>query len=377
MSKKPRKYNILILTNVRWWNATAFYAVNIGRILKENGHQVTIGCRKKYPAFSQAASHGLHAVSLGFDGLNIPSLLRNFLKLLRFIREHDIQLINTHRSEDHTFALLAKLLTGVKVVITRGDRRPISRNPLSFFKYRWCDAVILTCRSIQEKNRHIFETINKNVQVIYGSVNEKLLKPARDKKSTLEKYGIDTGKQIVGIAGRLSPVKGHATFIKAAAKVLKQVKDVYFIIAGKEVEIKRSDIVHMLDELEIEDHFILLPQIDDITEVMNLFDIGVITSIGSETISRVLLEYMFLHKPVIGTRINAINEIIQPGGNGALVMPEDSTTLSNEIKKLLADKPLMKAYGENSFRLYRQHYSEQRFYEKTIQVFQKVFSLEQ
>ena len=372
MSKKPRKYNILILTNVRWWNATAFYAVNIGRILKENGHQVTIGCRKVYPAFSQAASHGLNVVPLGFDGLNIFSLLKSFFKLLRFIREHDIHIINTHRSEDHTFALLAKFLTGVKVVITRGDRRPISRNPLSLLKYRWCDAVILTCRSILEKNRHIFETITKNVRVIYGSVNEEHLKPSRDKKSTLEKYGIDTGKQIVGIAGRLSPVKGHATFIKAAAKVLEQEKDVFFIIAGKEVEIKRSDIVNMLDALKIADHFILLPQIDDITEVINLFDIGVITSIGSETISRVLLEYMFLQKPVIGTRINAIREIIQPGINGALVMPEDPTVLSNEIKKLLADRSLMKTYGENSRSLYQQNYSEDRFYEKTIRVFENL-----
>ena len=149
------------------------------------------------------------------------------------------------------------------------------------------------------------------------------------------------------------------------------------MIAGKEVEVKRSDIIHMLDELKIADHFRLLPEIDDIADLMNTFDIGVITSTGSETISRVLLEYMVLQKPVIGTRINAIGEIIQPGVNGALVMPGNPTALADEIKKLLSNASLMKAYGENSFTLYRQYFSEDRFYEKTVRVFNQVFPLNQ
>lgn len=370
MSKKPLKYNILILINVRWWNATAFYAVNIARLLKNNGHQVTIGCRKEYPAYRQALSLGLNALPLGFDGLNIPLLLKNTFGLLDFVRKNDIHIINAHRSEDHFFALLAKFFTGVKVIVTRGDQRPISRNPVGFLKYRWCDALILTCRRIYQKNRHVLQPVKGKVHVIYGSVHEARLETSRDRKQTMEKYGIALGKRVVGIAGRLSPVKGHAVFIKAAAEVLKEVKNVVFVIAGKEVEIKRKDLVHMLEKSKVADHFILLPQIDDIADLMNLFDIGVITSLGSETISRVLFEYMFLKKPVIGTRVNAIAEIIQPGVNGALVMPKNSQDLADEIKKLLADASLMKAYGENSYRLYSRNYSEAAFYRDTMRVFE-------
>ena len=376
MSKTSRKYNVLILTNVRWWNATAFYAVNIGRILKQNGHRVTIGCRKKYPAYQKARACGLKAVSLGFDGLKLPSLIKNFFKLVRYIRKHDIHIINAHRSEDHTFALLAKRVTGVKVVVTRGDRRRISRGPLSLFKYRTSDAVILTCKSILEKNRHIFDAATNNVQVIYGSVDEKRLVPTGDKQRTMGKYGFDAGKRVVGISGRLSPVKGHITFIKAAANVLETITDVAFVVAGKNVEIKRSELIHTLEQMGIADHFTLLGEIDDIADVMNTFDIGVITSIGSETISRVLLEYMALQKPVIGTRINAIGEIIQPGVNGALVLPGDPTALADEIKKLLSDASLMNSYGRNSLRLYRQNFSEGRCYEKTMQVFDGIFALD-
>jgi glycosyltransferase involved in cell wall biosynthesis len=272
---------------------------------------------------------------------------------------------------------LVKLFSNVKVVITRGDRRPLSRRRASLFKYRWCDGVILTCRSIYQKNRNIFEPIRHKVHVIYGSVDETRRTPTRNNAATLAKYRLDPGKRIVGIAGRLSPVKGHEVFMRAAAEVVKKFNDTLFLIAGKEVEVRHNELREIARHMNIERHIKLLPRIDDIADVMNCFDIGVIASLGSETISRVLLEYMYLCKPVVGTRVNAIAEIIQPGVNGALVMPEDPATLAHEIKKLLNDPVLMKTFGENSLRLYRQNFSEDRFYEKTIQVFEKALRLDE
>ena len=105
---------------------------------------------------------------------------------------------------------------------------------------------------------------------------------------------------------------------------------------------------------------------------MDLFDIGVVTSVSSETISRVLLEYMFLHKPVIGTMVNAIGEIVQPGINGELIRLKDHIELSQSIKKILEDRSLRKAYGENSYRLYKKNYSEEIFYKNYIQVFKDI-----
>jgi len=90
MLKNLSKYNVLILVNVRWWNATAFYAINIARILKENKHKVIVGCNKNYPAYSMAKKYGLDVIDLNFYGYNI--------------------------FEDHTFAFLAKLFTKVKFI---------------------------------------------------------------------------------------------------------------------------------------------------------------------------------------------------------------------------------------------------------------------
>ena len=372
MPKQPSTYNILILINVRWWNATAFYAVNIGRILKKKGHRVFIGCHQDYPAFKIARSYGLHVVPINFSGFHIPSLMKNLLRMVRFVKTNHIHIINAHRSEDHTFAVLTKHLTGVKVVLTRGDRRRISHSPLSSLKYRLADAAILTCRNLLIQNKHVFDPLKRKTAVIYGSIDEDHFKPTRPAWETRKKYLLDPGKKIVGMVGRLSPVKDPGTFIEAAARILDRQKDVSFILAGKEVEIKTADLMRHIHQRNIQDHVVVLPQIDDIADLMNIFDVGVVTSTASETISRVLLEYMFLQKPVIGTRVNAIGEIIQPGINGDLISPGDATALSDKIAHLLEKDRLRAEYGENSLRLYQRNYSEERFYEKTHQVFKTI-----
>jgi glycosyltransferase involved in cell wall biosynthesis len=371
MPTQAPTYNILILINVRWWNATAFYAVNIGRILKKKGHRVFIGCREDYPAFKIARSYGLEVVPFNFSGLHIPGLVTNLFQMARFVKNNHIHIINAHRSEDHTFAVLTNRLTGVKVVLTRGDRRRISHSPLSSLKYRLADAAIVTCRSLLVQNKHVFDPLKEKTAVIYGSIDEDHFKPTRPASETRKKYQIDPRTKVVGLVGRLSPVKDPGTFIKAAAHVLERQKEVLFVIAGKEVEIKTSHLMGDICQRNIQDHVRLLPHVDDIADLMNMFDVGVVTSTASETISRVLLEYMFLKKPVIGTRVNAIGEIIQPGINGERIAPGDAIDLSNKIVRLLENAGLRSEYGQKSFQLYQTDYSEERFYEKTKQVFDK------
>ncbi|MDD5066692.1 MAG: glycosyltransferase family 4 protein [bacterium] len=362
--------NILILINVRWWNATAFYAVNISRILHKNGHRVIVGCSPGFPAFQKARNFGLETAALNFYGYNIFRLIRDFFRMLRLIRKEKIMVINAHRSEDQAFALLAKLLTGVRFVITRGDQRRIRRGLFSRIKYSLADAVVLTCRSILEQNRKALP--KKKVSVIHGSVDEEHFRMTKKKEHAAKKYGVDPKNIVIGMAGRLDYVKDQYTFVNACGLAAKQLKKVSFIVAGKQEHIKMEELHHLAQKWNIEKKLILLPRVTDIPDVINLFDISVITSIGSETISRVLLEYLYLKKPVIGTDINVIPEIIRPGYNGEIVKPGDYHSLAERIINLARDRRTMKLYSRNSFSLYKKFYSEKIFYKEYNRVFQSV-----
>ncbi len=365
-------HGILILINVRWWNATAFYAVNLARILHNNGHKVFVGCRRSYPAFEMARTHGLNTVHLNFYGFNIVALASSFFRMLWLIRKENLQLINSHRSEDHTFALLAKLLTRAKFVLTRSTKRKITRNPLSTMRYRLCDAMIVTCRSILEKNHSVLLPIIDKINVIHGSTDEENFGLSPAPNDVRHRFGIPGDKVIVGIVGRLSRTKDQHTFIQAAARVLDARKDVFFVIAGKDANVTGVELTRQLRQLSIEKHFSMISHIDNIDALMRLIDIGVISSVRSETISRVLLEFMYLKKPVIGSRVNSIGEIIQPGITGELFSPGDDAALADRILHLAANPDQRTLMGAHAFDLYQRAYSEKVFLESSLTAFDTI-----
>jgi glycosyltransferase involved in cell wall biosynthesis len=373
LSRGKKDPAILILINVRWWNATAFYAINIARILHKRGHRVIVGCNPAYPAYEMARALGISVAPLNFHGANIFGLMKSFRTMLRLIRKEQIRIINSHRSEDHTFGLLAKFLTGTKLVITRGDQRPIKKNGLSGLRYRFSDAVILTCRSILRQNRPIFNCIRNRVTVIYGSVNEDHFIPRKNPEDTAAKYDIPPDHIVVGMVGRISRIKDQESFLRSAAAVALIRKDIVFIVAGKAVDLDKAQLKKPLEGLGIIDRFRFLPEVNDIVDIINLLDIGVIVSVDSETISRVLLEYMYLKTAVIGTNVNVIGEIVIPGVTGELIQPGDSASLGRWILKLATRASLRKTYATSGYEHYLRHFAEDRFYAGYMEVFQRLF----
>lgn len=366
------QHRVLILINVRWLNATAFYAVNIGRILHNHGHRVIVGCDPGYPAYKLAHSLGLPVAPLGFGGLNPIRLVRNWHRLLKLIRTERIEIVNPHRSEDHSFALLAKLFTGIRVVITRGDQRRIRSGWLSGLRYRLADALIVTCRAIADQNPDIFLPMARRVHVIYGSVDEDRFAKTAAMPSPWLPAPYPDGPLVLGMVGRISKTKDQFTFIRAAALIAQCHPKVVFLIAGDGVDDPKRGIVRQLAANGLSARFRLIPRVPEIGPVIERIDIGVIASVRSETISRVLLEFFYFKKPVIGTRVNVIAEMIQTGVNGELFSPGDERTLAALMDKLIRSADLRARYGQNAYRDYQTQYTQTVFRQKYESVLSQV-----
>ncbi|MEJ2639749.1 MAG: glycosyltransferase, partial [Desulfosarcinaceae bacterium] len=280
--------------------------------------------------------------------------------LLRSIKDFKIDIVNSHRSEDHSFAWIAKTVSGVRWVLTRGDQRKITSSPLSALKYRRSDAIILTCESIF-KNNPIFAMTPRTPSIVYGSVDQDHFRTSQAKPALLQRFGLRKDHLHVGWVGRLSPVKDPWTYLRAIAQLPADLPPTTFILAGPPCEISHADLAVEAERLGIEERVVQLSTVDNIADLMSLLDIGVITSVASETISRVLLELMYLGKPVIGTAVNAIAEIIDPGATGALIAPKAPRELARQMELLLKDSALRKRYGHNAEARYRSRYSEAQF----------------
>ena len=70
--------------------------------------------------------------------------------------------------------------------------------------------------------------------------------------------------------------------------------------------------------------------------------------------------------------MNVIKEIIEPGVNGDLIKCRDHIALAESIIKIIKNKNLMKKYGNNSFKLYKEKYSEEVFYKQYMDVLERI-----
>lgn len=360
---------VLILINVRWWNATAFYAINTARILKKNNYIVYVGSKKNSPPYNKAKEYNIDTIELNFESFNLLKLIKNFYRMLKFIKKNKIDIINAHRSEDHTFAALTKIFCNVKFIITRGDRRKIRNNLFSRLIYKSADIIILTAKCIYYQNEEFLKPFKNKIRIIYGSSDEEHFKITKSKTETAKKYKINLKNKIVGMIGRFDYVKDQYTFLKAAGLVAKKYKNVFFILAGKEEHIKINEMLNIAKTENIENKLKILTVIDDIADVVNLFDVAVITSIDSETICRVALEYLSLGKAVVATNVNVIPEIIKNNYNGIIVEPKNYSQLADAILKILKSKKILKKFQNNSKSLYKKYYSEEKFFIKLNEIF--------
>jgi len=169
--------------------------------------------------------------------------------------------------------------------------------------------------------------------------------------------GIPAEAPIVGIVGRLVPIKAHDLYLQAAARVVESDSDAHFIVVGDGElwdELHREASARGLDGRV---HFTGWRK--DLGEVYSDLDVVVCCS-RNEGTPVSLIEACAAGRPVIGTRVGGVPDIITPGVNGLLVPSGDVAALAAAIKDLIADPARRTAMGEAGRRLVLERHNADR-----------------
>ncbi len=369
-----RKLCVLQLINVRWYNACAYYAVTLSRALKKRGHRVILAGDPQSPPMDIASRFGLEIYDkLYLSRLNPFSFFYNIKKTSDLIDEEKIDVINAHRAETHTLAALCVswFKKEIPVIRTRGDVRPPKNNLFNRYLNKDLTHKVITTAEVLKKDylRSLSLDEGKALKISPG-VDEEYFAPQTPDPVWKRKLDIPDDCLVVGIVGRLSPVKGHRYFIKASDFVLRNFSgNVRFVIAGEEAQIKSYQLKEMTEKLRIRDKFSFVGRVADIRKVISLFDVAVVASVGSETICRAALEYMAMGKPVAGTNINAVPEVVKHKVNGLIVPIRDGKSLGEAILLLLKDEQLRKVLGKASRKIVEEEFSLNRWGRLTEEVY--------
>ena len=176
---------------------------------------------------------------------------------------------------------------------------------------------------------------------------------ASQKQAIAKKSGIPLDVKLIGIVGRLDPVKGHKDFLQAASIVLKNIPDIRFVIVG-DGEL-REQLQEYVKELNIKDKVIFLGHCNNVIEIVAVFDLLAVTSL-SEGFSIAIAEAMALGKPVVATRIGGIPDVVEDGKSGILVPAKDPQKMAEAMERVIRDKDLADSLGQYGLLLCRERF---------------------
>lgn len=326
----------LQVVNVRWYNATAWYGVTLSRILGEAGHpSLVVGLADTDP-LRQARHLGLECAELPLNSMaphRLPALVRGMEELLAEFRP---DVVNCHRGESFILWALLKRRFGFALVRTRGDQRlPRNNIPNRWLHRRAADAIVSTSSRM---SRHFLTRLgvpeDRLFTVIGGVDTARFHASAEARARARVAFGINPHDFVMGIVGRMDEVKGIRETVRALALARSSWPGggkLRLLVIGFASQYSVDDVNAWSEEaglgpLDAPDAPVMVSgRVERPEEAINALDMGILASLGSETIARAALEIMACGVPLIGSTVGVMPDILP---EGLLFAPGDVPAMS-------------------------------------------------
>lgn len=210
--------------------------------------------------------------------------------------------------------------------------------------YRWIEKFFavftdkIICVSNFEKKSALDNHIcsEKKLEVILNGIDiAEVEQKIAKSKLTRSSLNIPENAYIVGMVGRISEQKAPDVFVKAARKIKDAIPEAFFIIVGDGPD--QAEIEKMISDLGLKDSFLITGWVNNPIDYLALFDVAVLCS-RWEGLPLVVPEYFAAKKPVVCTRIDAVDDMIEDGVNGIAVNIDDCEAVTKAIIQLKSDK---------------------------------------
>ena len=320
--------------------------------------------------FELAARYGVRPVripSLGRE-ISVWNDLWTTMVLWRWMRKARPHVVHTHTSKAGFSGRLAARLAGVPVIVHTfhghvfdGYFGPVLTRMFILLERllgRLSDAIItISGRLKDELVRRKIAPADKICVIELGLDLDAFLAVKGRSGVLRAQIGIDSETPLVGIVGRLVPIKDHRTFLQAAARVREKHPRVRFAIIG-DGEL-RSALQAFAAEAGIEAQVYFAGWQKDLAPIYADLDLVVISS-RNEGTPVSIIEGFASGRPAVATRVGGIPDLVQEGKNGLLVPPGDPVALAQGIIRIIEDPEMARLFGGRGREEIRARYGVQR-----------------
>lgn len=266
--------------------------------------------------------------------------LSGVLRLLKILKRLQPQILHTHLFRSNLWGRLVGASLRIPIMISSEHSltRTHFEGRLRIKWITWIDTALSrlsdTVIAVSESTRDLLREngVASDKIVFIPNAIDTTLYLNQDGTSIRREFQLDHVKVVTAV-GRLVSQKNHRLLIEAFSTVLERFRHAKLLIVGSGP--LRSELEARVPE-SMRDNVLFLGTRSDIPQIMAASDVVVLPS-SYEPFGLVLVEAMAASRPVIGTRVDGIPELIDDGINGIVVPPHDSVALSNAILSILSD----------------------------------------
>ena len=311
------------------------------------------------------------------------SSLRIFLKLIKYFRKTQTDIVVSALPKFNIISLLARKFSKfkIKIIITEHfavsflpiiartfSHKFIARFLLFYFVklvYPMAEAIVCVSQGVADDLLKFIPCEKNKIKVIYNPItNDRIYKMA--KEPIAHSWFFDSKIPIVLSIGSLTKAKDYPNFLQAAKMVLQE-KIARFVVLGAGAQkIKLKNIAH---KLGISENVAFLGFQKNPYKYMKNADVFVLSSF-KEGFGNVIVEAMACGTPVVSTNspFSGPGEIIENKKNGILIPARDPKALSEAILELLSNSSLRKKIAAQGIRR-AQNFSV----DKSVREYQNLF----
>lgn len=298
-----------------------------------------------------------------------------FIQFYKFFRKERFDIVHTHSSKTGFMGRIAAKLAGVKIIIHTIHGFPFhsfqSKIIILFYQNLERIAGIFCDKAVSVNDHEREMSINKKfiakhkIITIYNGIQE-LKSISHINRGEL---GIPDDDVIIGSVSRFSKPKNIINLISVAINVVKKFSNISFIFVGDGELFEKAK--KLIDKSKTSHIIHLVGWKSNVAEWYDLFDIVMLYS-RWEGLSLTILEAMSMKKPLIVSNVKGNNELVQEKKNGYLVEVGDHQDLTKKIISLSKDPQTQKKFGAESYKIFLEYYTLDRFVESYEELYKKL-----
>ena len=330
---------ILVTVNCMGVDASAEGGLALVRMMMETGHEVLLQAAPGTDVLSAASEAGMPVETLD---LRKASIVSGFFPFRKLVKDFSPDVIIATRADGQTAA--AAGAPGVPLVRVRCDIRKPAGGKMWRFVDRRTDLVIFPSMFMVRRG---YRGERKGpVAVVPHPVDTELFRPAEEGEK-------DSPSLLVSI-GRLSPMKGHRTLIRALSLVEEEFRAV---IAGPPSQQRIGELVEFACACGVGERLDIAGKVEDVAGLVRRATLGTVTSLGSEVISRAGMEMMSSGLPLLAAATNGLLDLLRDGTCGLFHSPGNHRQLARQIRFLLRNPSLAERLGRSGRKICIDEYS--------------------